>query len=119
MREGEASLQIAADAVAVFRVAEKPDAVAIAGQGVLEPVQRLDDAHRRSARPIEAACGGRFEDDRELVEMNGMRLCVRVDRDARRARLGQAEVVGRRNAINEDAGLVTPRKRVDDGPVVR
>lgn len=84
----------------------------------MEPVKRLNDSHRRSARPIPPARSGRFEVDDEAVEVNRAQTGVCVNRDFRRYRVGEAQLVGRRDSIGKKSSFLTPRDSVDNRAVV-
>ena len=85
---------------------------------IVKPVKRLDDSHRRPARPIQSARSGRFEVDDEAIEMNRAEPGVCVNRDFRRYCVGEAQLVGRRDSIGKKSSFLSPRDSVDDRGVV-
>ena len=66
------------------------DALAIRGQSVFEPVQRLHHTHGWPASPVQAAGRGLLEFDCKVIQFDTSAPCVRMDRDARRHRVGQS-----------------------------
>jgi len=67
--------KILADGLPVFGVVQAPlellqDRVGVHGNHVVEPMKSLNNAHRRSARPIEPTRGRELEVDYQLIELN-------------------------------------------------
>lgn len=78
-------------------------------------MQRLYDAHRRPAGPIEFAGRGLPEIDHEIPKLEVFEARIGMHDDVRGHRIGEAEVIGGSDAVDQHAGLVAPRQRVDDG----
>ncbi len=92
------ALKILANRRTMMRVVEngsKPehDTLLITGKHILEPVQRLDDAHRRTISPIELARCRELEFDREVAERDGASARICVDNDMRRDSVCKAKIV--------------------------
>jgi len=68
-----------------------------------------------SANPIELAGGSLPERNHEIAKLEGFEARVGMHDDVRGHRIGKAEVIGGRDAVDEHAGLVAPRQRVDHG----
>lgn len=71
----ETFAKILADGLTLFGVVQKildplKDRVGIYGKYVVEPMKSLNNAHSRSARPIEPARGRELEIDYQLIELN-------------------------------------------------
>ncbi|AJP73729.1 hypothetical protein TS85_20885 [Sphingomonas hengshuiensis] len=56
-----------------------------------------------------------FERNHEIAKRERFEARVGMHDDVRGHRVGKAEVIGGRDAVDEHAGLVAPRQRVDDG----
>jgi hypothetical protein len=82
---------------------------------IAQPVQRLDDAHRRPPGPVELARSGRLERD-HIAELDRAQPRVGMDHDLRRHGIGEAEVVGGSHAVDQHPDLVAARDRVDHLP---
>jgi hypothetical protein len=77
------------------------DGITVRWEHIAEPVKRLDDPHRRPARPIQPARSGRFEVDDEPVEVNRAQPGVCVNPDFRRYCIGKAQLVGSRDSVRK------------------
>lgn len=106
---GEDIAQPAHDTTSVNRV----------GQLVMQPVQRLDDPHRRTVRPEQLARGGRSEGYGLFAECDRAQARVCMHDDLTGHRITETEIIGRGHAIHQHAGLVSPRDSLDHAPVVR
>ena len=82
-------------------------------------MQSLHDWHRRPAGPVKAARSSEFEIDSELVHLDRPEPRTGVDCHVRGDGIGQAELIGRRNAIDQKSRLVAASHRVDDCSVIR
>ncbi len=119
-REGMKSVaQVAADRVAVLLVIENggetgEDAIAVGHEHILEPVERLHDAHRRPTGPVQPARRGLLERDPLVAEADWTQPRVGERSDAGRDRGGQAEVVCGSQPVDDQADLVAPGDGIDD-----
>src|ERR1035437_10868615 len=82
-------------------------------------MQSLHDWHRRSAGPVKAARSSEFEINSELVHLDRPEPRVGVDCHVSGYGIGQAELIGRCNAIDQKSRLVAASDRVDDCCVIR
>jgi hypothetical protein len=119
----EPGAQVAAESSAVLIVGQQRrelghDSVAVAGQRVLEPMERLHDSHGGTPRPVQPAGRGLLELDDQVVQPDRSASRVCVNDDACWYRGGQAEIVGGGHPVDERAYLVPPPNRVDDSTVV-
>ncbi len=76
------------------------DTFLIIRKHILEPMQRLDDAHRRTIGPIELARRREFEFDDEVAERDGASARICVDNDVRRDSVCKAKIVGGSHAVH-------------------
>lgn len=110
--------QVLADGGTVHRVYQcsgEPveDVLSIRCQSVLEPVQRLHYAHRRSARPVEAAGRRQLELDGQVVQLD--RAPAGVGWSRVRYGIGQPQIVSRGQPIDRHA-QTTERREVGGNP---
>ena len=102
-----------------YRLEPSSDARRITSERVLEPVKRLDNAHRWPSCPEEFAGRGRLEADGEISKRERFKPCINMDDDMRRNHVRQFNVVSGGNAINNHPRGITPRKSINDGPRIR
>jgi hypothetical protein len=120
----KALAEIVAERPPVLRVGQnggesRHDTIVIRRHGVLEPMQRLDDAHGRTSSPVQLPGSGLLEADLQSVELDRASARVSVDHDVRRNCRREAQVVRCRQAVDQHADLITTSNGVDDLAVVR
>jgi hypothetical protein len=86
---------------------------------VLQPVERLDDPHGGPACPIQSTWRGSLKTDLLTTKCDRAQPRIRQDRDPRGDGRGQAQIIGGREAVDDDARLISPRDRVDDRGMAR
>ena len=77
-------------------------------------MKRLNDAHGGSACPVEFAWRRQPEDDPEVTKFERLQAGIGMDHDACRHRIGEAEVIRRRDPIDDHAVLVAAGQSIDD-----
>ena len=92
--------------------------LAVLGEHVLHPAQRLNDAHGRPAGPIETAGRGELEMDLLVAELDRLQTCVDQDFDTCRHSGGEAEIVSGGHAVDDGTRLVAAGDSADDGAIV-
>lgn len=122
-QRAEAFQQVFAYGIAVHRICQQLAQLAqnswpVRGQGVFQPVQGLHDTHRWPAGPVQAAGRRLLELDDEVVQLYGPAPGVGVDRDAGGHRVGQAKIVRRGHAVDQEPKLIPTGDGVYDGAIV-
>ena len=103
-----------------MHVEGKPlDSVAVAGQRVFHPMERLHDPHGGTPGPVQPTRCRLLELDDQVVQLNASAARVRVDEDARRHCCRQTDVIRRGHPVDEHADLIASSNRIDDSAVVR
>jgi len=82
-------------------------------------MERLHDAHGLASRPIETAGRRGLEVDFLSAEFDRLQPSVNQHFNPRRHCRGQAKVVGRGHAVDNEARLVATGDGTDDGTVGR
>ena len=94
-------------------------AVIRVGQRVAQPVQRLDNPHRRPVSPEQLAWRRRPERDDLLAELDRAQAGVGVHDDPARHGIAEAEIVGGCHAIDQHPGLIAPRHGLNHPAIIR
>jgi len=96
----------------------RDDLIAVSGEDVLQPVQGLNDAHRRPTGPVQLAWRGELELDRQIAERYRPPPRVGVGDDARRDGGGEPQVVRCRQSVDQHPHLIAPREGIEDLAVI-
>ena len=103
------------------RIFEKPGELALdliafpfTDQEIAQPVQRLDDAHRRSPGPEQLAGRRRTKGDRDVPELDRAASGVCVHHDFGRHGVSQAQIVRCGHAVDKHPCLISAPYGVDN-----
>jgi len=76
-------------------------------------MERLNEAHGGTARPVEAAGRGGLKSRGEVAEGDGPQAAIGEHADTRRNGVGESEVIGGGEAIDHHPDLALAGQRVD------
>ena len=118
-KRGQALAQVIADGDTVSRILQnrdeaRADSIHVAGQQVAHPIERLNDAHGGMSRPMQAAGRGMLKLNGQVAELDRFQPGIREYESARRHRVGESQIVGRCDPVDNHPHLVAPGEGVDD-----
>lgn len=90
-----------------------PQSPVVRGKHVAQPMERLHEAHGGAACPIQAAGCGVMKVDGQIAELDGPQPSVSEDLDTSGNCIGQSQVVGGGDAVNENAHFALSGQRID------
>jgi len=94
------------------------DGIALLRQGVVQPVQGLDDLHGRVSSPVQPAGGRQAKLDGEVAKLNGTQASIGMHHHLGRHRIGQPQGIGSGHAVDQHTNLVSAADRINHAAVV-
>jgi len=92
----------------------RADSIQVARQQVAQPIERLNNAHGGTPRPVQAAGRRMLKLNGQVAKLDRFQSSIREDDRARRHRVGESQIVGRRDPVDDHPYLVAPCEGVDD-----
>jgi hypothetical protein len=87
----------------------RADSIHVAGQQVTHPVERLNNAHGGMSGPVQAAGRGMLKLNGQVAEFDRFQPRIGEYDRARGHRVGESQVVGGSDPIDDHPHLVAPR----------
>jgi hypothetical protein len=123
-KRGKSLAQVIADGGTVSWIAQnrdeaRADSIQVARQQVAQPIERLNNAHGGTPRPVQAAGGRMLKLNGQVAKLDRFQPSIGKDDRARRHRVGESQIVGRRDPVDDHPYLVAPCEGVDDVLIIR
>jgi hypothetical protein len=117
-KRGKSLAQVIADGGAVCWIVQnrdeaRADSIQVAGQQVAQPIERLNNAHGGTPRPMQAARRRMLKLNGQVAKLDRFQPSIRKDDRARRHRIGESQIVGRGDPVDNHPHLVAPGEGVD------
>ncbi len=118
-KHGKALAQVIADGGTMSWILQqgdeaRADSIHVPGQQVAQPVERLNDTHGGTPRPMEATGRRVLKLNGQVAKFDRFQPRIRKYDRARRHSVGESQIVGCRDPVDNHPHLIPPCESVDD-----
>jgi hypothetical protein len=122
-KRGKALVQVIADGgtmswILQHRDEARADSIHVAGQQVAQPIERLNNAHGGTPRPMEAAGCRMLKLNGQIAELDGFQPRIRKYDRTRRHGVGETQVIRCCDPIDNHTYAIAPGERINSLAIV-